>query len=399
MIASRVLPLIIACCLLALSVVMASAQDQPLRELAIAFVDRSGDGFYQAAPAYAGLYRPEHFSPLPAAELAIKDGAAAARARGLRLSLLRTSLGEAEDAASSLRQLAKSHGVVAAILDLPGGEAAQVARALAADPMLLFNARHRDDGLRSQTCQTRLLHTLPSWSMLHDALAQRLLELDWRRILVLRGPNAEDQALATSFVAAAKKFGLRIVETRDFVAGNDPRKRDQINIRLLTGGVDYDALFVADALGDFARTVPFNTVKPRPVVGSAGLEPSAWHAFWERHGGPQLNRRFFRSAGRRMQDEDWATWVAIRATLDAASAASEPSAPAMFEVLLNPDLKIELYKGAPGSFRAWSHQLRQPILVATHDAVVAVAPVDGALHQKNNLDTLGVDEPEFRCGG
>jgi hypothetical protein len=23
--------------------------------------------------------------------------------------------------------------------------------------------------------------------------------------------------------------------------------------------------------------------------------------------------------------------------------------------------------------------------------------VEGALHQKNNLDTLGVDEPEFRC--
>src|SRR5215475_9033016 len=101
MIASRVLPLMLACCLLAISVVMACAQDQPVRELAIAFVDRSGDGFYQAAPAYAGLYRPEHFSPFPAAELAIKDGAAAARARGLRLSLLRTSLGEAEDAASS----------------------------------------------------------------------------------------------------------------------------------------------------------------------------------------------------------------------------------------------------------------------------------------------------------
>ena len=100
-----------------------------------------------------------------------------------------------------------------------------------------------------------------------------------------------------------------------------------------------------------------------------------------------------------MQEEDWATWIAVRATLDAAVAASELSATALFEALLNPELKIELYKGAPGSFRIWSRQLRQPILLATHDAVVAVAPVDGALHQKNNLDTLGVDEPEFRCDG
>src|SRR6185295_9855898 len=129
----------------------------------------------------------------------------------------------------------------------------QLAKSLADEPLILFNPRHRDDGRRPLTCRTRLLHTLPSWSMLHDGLAQRLLELDWQRIFVLRGPQAEDKALAASFLAAARKFGLRIVETRDFVAGNDPRKRDQINIKLLTGGSDYDALFVADALGDFAR--------------------------------------------------------------------------------------------------------------------------------------------------
>ena len=100
-----------------------------------------------------------------------------------------------------------------------------------------------------------------------------------------------------------------------------------------------------------------------------------------------------------MTDEDWATWVAMRATLDAAAGIAEPSAAGIFEALIAPEMKIELYKGAPGSFRSWSRQLRQPILLGTHDAVVALAPVEGALHQKNNLDTLGADEPEFRCGG
>jgi ABC transporter substrate binding protein (PQQ-dependent alcohol dehydrogenase system) len=374
------------------------AQAQAAGELAIVFVDRTGDSLYQGAPGYAGLYRREHFSPFAAAELAVKDSAAAARARGLNLSLLRKSLMETEDAASALRTLAQAQGVRAAILDLPAEEMLQVAKSMSDDPLILFNARHRDDALRSLACRARLLHTLPSWSMLHDALAQRLLELDWRRILVLRGPQPEDKALAASFLGSARKFGLRIVEVRDFVAGNDPRKRDQINIRLLTGGIDYDALFVADAIGDFARAVPFNTTKPRPVVGSAGLEPFPWHPYWERHGAPQLNRRFFRSTGRRMADEDWATWIAVRATLDAAVIASDLSAGAIYAALLSADLKIELYKGAPGSFRSWSHQLRQPILLGTHDAVLALTPVEAALHQKNNLDTLGVDEPEFRCG-
>jgi ABC transporter substrate binding protein (PQQ-dependent alcohol dehydrogenase system) len=398
MIASRVLIATLACWTLHLSLASAQAQEQALREVAIAFIERNGDPLYQSTPGYAGLYRPEHFSPFPAAELAIKDAAAAARARGLRLLLLRQALPPEEDAAGALRRLAQRSGVLAAIVDLPANEMLQLAQGMAGEPLILFNARHRDDGLRSQTCRTRLLHTLPSWSMLHDGLAQRLLELDWRRILLLRGPLAEDKALATSFLASAKKFGLRMLEVRDFVAGNDPRKRDQINIKLLTSGVDYDVLFVADALGDFARTVPFNTSKPRPVVGSAGLEASSWHPYWERYGAPQLNRRFFRLAGRRMSDEDWATWIAVRATLDAAAGGSDLSAQAIYAALLNPDLKIELYKGAAGSFRVWSHQLRQPILLGTHDAVVGVAPVEGALHQKNNLDTLGVDEPEFRCG-
>jgi ABC transporter substrate binding protein (PQQ-dependent alcohol dehydrogenase system) len=401
MIVSHTRAATLACWILTLlgSLTITRAEQPPVRELAIAFLDRNGDAQYQASAGYAGLYRPEHFSPFPAAELAIKDGAASARARGLKLLLLRKSLAADEDAAASLRMLVQSNAVMAAIIDLPLEEMVRLAKTVASDPIVLFNARHRDDDLRLQTCRTRLLHTLPSWSMLHDALAQRLLELDWRRIFVLRGPLAEDRALAASFLASAKKFGLRIVEVRDFVAGNDPRKRDQINIKLLTGGIDYDALFVADALGDFARTVPFNTAKPRPVVGSAGLEPSPWHPYWERYGAPQLNRRFFRLVGRRMSDEDWATWVAVRATLDAAVAHSELSGKALLEVLLDPELKVELYKGAPGSFRSWSHQLRQPILLGTHDAVVGFAPVEGALHQKNNLDTLGVDEPEFRCGG
>src|SRR5262245_22091073 len=401
MIVSRARAAALACWILTLlaPLTIARAEQPPARELAIAFLDRNGDAQYQASAGYAGLYRPEHFSPFPAAELAIKDAAASARARGLKLLLLRKSLTAEEDAAAALRLLLQSNAVMAAIIDLPHQEMLQLAKAVASDPVVLFNARHRDDELRLQTCRTRLLHTLPSRSMLHDALAQRLLELDWRRIFLLRGPLAEDRALAASFLASAKKFGLRIVEVRDFVAGNDPRKRDQINIKLLTGGIDYDALFVADALGDFARTVPFNTAKPRPVVGSAGLEPSPWHPYWERHGAPQLNRRFFRQVGRRMRDEDWATWVAVRATLDAAVAHAELSGKALLEALLDPELKVELYKGAPGSFRRWSHQLRQPILLGTHDAVVGLAPVEGALHQKNNLDTLGVDEPEFRCGG
>jgi ABC transporter substrate binding protein (PQQ-dependent alcohol dehydrogenase system) len=345
------------------------------------------------------LFRREHFSPFPAAQLAVEDGSSTARAAGLKLVLMRTTLAEGEDAVTGLRNLVQTRGLIAALLDLAVEDVGRVANNLGERSPVLFNARHRDDAMRLELCGARLLHTLPSWSMLHDGLAQALLALDWRRVLVLQGPLADDKWIANSFLASAKKFGLRVAGVRDFVAGNDPRKRDQINVRLLTGGAEYDAIFVADAVGDFARGVPFNTAKPRPVVGIGGLNPSAWHPYWERHGAPQLNRRFFRITGRPMTDEDWATWIAVRATLDAATRSSDLAPATVFTALLSQELRLELYKGAPGSFRPWSRQLRQPILLGTHDAVVVLAPVEGVLHQRNNLDTLGPDEPEFRCSG
>ena len=49
------------------------------------------------------------------------------------------------------------------------------------------------------------------------------------------------------------------------------------------------------------------------------------------------------------------------------------------------------------SFRNWNGQLRQPIPLVHPRALVALAPVEGFLHQRTELDTLGYDEPESPC--
>lgn len=373
------------------------APDAPAADARIAYLDRADDPDYRTRPTYAGLYRKAKASPYPAAELAIKDTAAAARAAGLDLVLEHKALKEGEDAAAAIRDLLKAGPIAAAVLDLPLGEVEAAANALAKDGPILLNARHREDELRIAACRSRLLHVLPSWSMYMDGLAQGLLAAGWRGVLVLRGPNEEDRRIASAFLASAKKFGLRIAATRDFVPGNDPRKRDQINVRLLTSNAEYDVVFVADATGDFARGVPFNTQKPRPVVGAAGLMAQAWHPFWERHGAPQLNRRFAKATGRQMTDEDWATWAGVRLIATALFDSREHDGAKLMAALTGPALRLELYKGVPGSIRPWSRQLRQTMLLATHDAVIGAAPVEGALHGKNHLDTLGPDESEFRC--
>ena len=60
-------------------------------------------------------------------------------------------------------------------------------------------------------------------------------------------------------------------------------------------------------------------------------------------------------------------------------------------------IELDGSKGVSMSFRPWDGQLRQPVLLATSDAVVDSAPGEGVLHPKNNLDTLGADAPEKLC--
>jgi ABC transporter substrate binding protein (PQQ-dependent alcohol dehydrogenase system) len=380
-----------------IAAVSAAAQSPEPAEIRIAYIERADDPAYRMPVSYAGVYRKARATPYPAAEMALKDTAAAARVAGLTLVLDRRQLGDGENAAQAVRHLTEGGHLVAAVLDLSLPEVEAAAKELAKDGPILINARHRDDALRFGACRTRLLHTLPSWSMYMDALAQGLTALGWRSVLILQGPSDDDRRIASAFLASTKKFSLRLVATRDFLAGNDPRQRDQTNVRLLTANVDYDVVFIADASGEFARTVPFNTQKPRPVVGSAGLAAHAWHPFWERHGAPQLNRRFAKEAGRAMTDEDWATWIGIRMIATAVIDFRVASGSRLMEAVTSPALRLELYKGVPGSVRPWSLQLRQTMLLATSDAVVGLAPVDGVLHHKNNLDTLGPDEPEFQC--
>ena len=55
------------------------------------------------------------------------------------------------------------------------------------------------------------------------------------------------------------------------------------------------------------------------------------------------------------------------------------------------------FKGRPLTYRGWNGQLRQPIAIAHPRALVAQAPLEGFLHQTNELDSLGLDRPESTC--
>jgi ABC transporter substrate binding protein (PQQ-dependent alcohol dehydrogenase system) len=230
-----------------------------------------------------------------------------------------------------------------------------------------------------------------------DALVQYLVARNWRDVIVLEGPLPADAAAAMAFARSAKKFGARVVAHQRFKPGTDPRERELNNPTLLTAmNRDYDAVFVADDAFDFARTLPYRTQRPRPVVGSIDLEPVAWHWTWEHNGAPQVQARFQkRTSGRHMEGADWAAWIAVKMIVQAALRTRSLDFRAQRDFILGGAFDGD--KGLAVSVRPWDHQLRQAMLLASPYAVIGTAPIEGALHRTNELDTLGDDAPESPC--
>lgn len=336
-----------------------------------------------------------------AAQIALDDSAIGLQGAGWLGARLVAE--EAADAASLpgafdalLRQGARH-----VVLELPAAGVAAVAAAARGKDVVLFNAAAPEDSLRAAQCAPHLFHTLPSHAMQMDALVQLLVVRKWTKAIVLHGPLDDatlpaNRLLLTAFQRSARRFGLKPLATKQFKLSNDPRERDLGNIRLLTSERDYDAVIVLDADGEFAREAPYRPVLPRPVLGSNGLTAQAWSAFYERHGAPQLSRRFQRKANRPMGSYDWASWVAARAAAEAAGAG--PRAPVAQQMRdLRSRVAVDGYKGQRLSFRAWDGQLRQPVMLVHGNGVADLAPIEGFLHPRSTLDTLGFDQPETGC--
>ncbi|MCG6860485.1 MAG: ABC transporter substrate-binding protein [Chromatiaceae bacterium] len=367
----------------------------PVAALTLGYIELEDDDRYEEA--YLDLRLPAKAlgRPFAAAEVAVKEGRFALKQVGDRIELERVDLREPEDLPAALDRL-YAEGVRFILLDLPHSLVARAADQLRGRDALLFNLTATEDDLR-RSCQAGLVHIAPSQAMLNDALAQYLVSRKWRKLLLLTGPSAADAVLRKSFDRSAKRFGLKIVAEKPFVLGKDPRQRAGNNVALLTGGPDQDVVVVLDATGEFARDVPYQVQRPRPVAGSAGLVADWWHWAWERHGAPQLNNRVSRKTGHLMRGQDWSAWAAVKLVVEAVLRTGSTDPSQLQAYIRGDQLVLDGFKGYPLNLRPWSNQLRQPIFLTTGNAVVARAPLAGFLHPQSDLDTLGLDEREVRC--
>ncbi|HEY4919273.1 MAG TPA: ABC transporter substrate-binding protein [Xanthobacteraceae bacterium] len=376
----------------------ASAQDTPPRRiLTIGYVEIAGDPRYAPVMGEDRILLKTRAHPYAGAEVSIDDAQALRRVLPVDFALARISVASAEEVAPAVVQALERRDIHLFLIDAPAAAFAPLAAAVRGRDALLFNVSAADDTLRRELCAPELIHTFPSLAMSMDALAQFLAARKWGNVIVLEGPLPADAQAAGAFERSAKKFGAHVVAHERFKPGTDPRERDQNNPTLLTAlNRDYDAVFVADDAFDFAREVPYRTQRPRPVVGSIDLAPVAWHWTWEHNGAPQVQARFqARAGGRHMEGADWAAWIAVKMIVQAALRTRATDVKPLRDFILGGAFDGD--KGVAVSVRPWDHQLRQAMLLASPYAVVASAPVEGALHRLDDLDTLGDDAPETPC--
>ena len=344
--------------------------------------------------------RPDNLG-LAGARLATQDNATTGRFMGLEFETTEHTVPPGEAVATLEEIMAGGTRFVVTLAD------AQTTLALAdaaGEDAVLFNAQARDTRLRDGDCRANTLHVAPSRAMLADALAQFLLVKRWDEWLLVHGSNPRDVKMGEAYARAAEKFGAEVVETMVFEDTGGARRGDSSHVLVqkqiplfIQEAEDHEIVVAADESEYFAGHLPYHTWEPRPVAGSAGLEPVSWHPGFESYGGTQFQTRFEKLAGRRARQRDYQAWMALRALGEAAVRTKSAEMAELRDYMLGGDFALAAFKGQPLTFRAWNNQLRQPVLLTHDDLLVSISPQEKFLHQRSRLDSLGLDKPESAC--
>ncbi|WP_286238450.1 ABC transporter substrate-binding protein [Neptuniibacter halophilus] len=360
-------------------------------EISINYLQQEVD----SGPVLSNILPEPEDSGLRGAELGIKDSNTTGRFLKQKYLLNSISSDQADELVKQATELYQS-GQRFFVINSRADTLQKITAALGPEA-LIFNAGSADDRLRKESCDSRVLHTLPSRAMLNDALAQWLKAKRLSKVLIITGPTDEDKAYSAAFKRAAKRFGIKTVAEKEWSFDTDLRRTAQKELPLFTQGKEYDVVFVADERGDFGEYVLYNTWLPRPVVGTQGLSPVAWHRVVEQWGAAQLQSRFDKLTGRWMTSKDYAAWAGVRSVAEAVTRTGKADSTTVSGYIHSDQFELAGFKGRKLNYREWNGQLRQPIPLVHPRSLVSQSPQEGFLHPSNELDTLGFDKSEVKC--
>lgn len=333
---------------------------------------------------------------LAGAELGLSDNATTGRFLGHNYALSTRVVAPGGNFLAQAREALAETGLL--VVNAPAEQLLALADLPEAKDAMIFNAAAQDVALRGADCRVNLLHTIGSYAMRADGLAQLMRKKGWSNWALIAGSHPADAAFAEALRGAARKYGLKITGEKTWSFDADLRRNAAQEVPAFTQDLEaHDVLVVADELGDFGRYILYNTWDPRPVAGSEGVAPRTWSAVVEQWGAAQLQSRFWKGSERQMRSEDYAAWAAVRTIGEAVTRTGSAEVATLRDYILSDDFELAGFKGRALSFRKWNGQLRQPMPLVHPRALVAQAPLEGFLHQTSELDTLGLDAPESAC--
>lgn len=306
--------------------------------------------------------------------------------------------------------VAKAKALLAAgnryfIADLEPDDLLAVADLPEAKDAIILNIRSSATRLRQEECRKNVFHIIPDYAMRADALAQYLILKKWPNWYVMRRDTPEDQDYLAQVQRAAKRFGGKIVEDHLYDLPPGARNLDsghqqiQAQMALETErSPDHDVVWAINSDDDFGDYLMYRTTRPRPVVGTQGLQATAWDKSYTESGGMRFQRAIPRIANRPPVERDYTAWLALRTLSESAQKSGSVEPDTVKAYMLSDDFRLEAFKGQALSFRTWDHQMRQPVILGGGTRVpVGTSPQEGFLHPKHLTDTLGFDEPETKC--
>ena len=291
------------------------------------------------------------------------------------------------------------------IADLEPDDLLAVADLPEAKDALIMNIRSSATKLRQEECRSNVFHIIPDYAMRADAIAQYMIWKKWPKWYVLRRDTEKDQDYAAQVNRSAARYGGKVVEEQLYRLPPGARNLDsgfqqvQQQIPMETESApNHDVLWVINSDDDFGDYLMYRTALPRPVVGTQGLQATAWDKSYTESGGMHFQNAIPRLADRPPVERDYTAWLGFRALADAAMKSGSVKPKGVKKYMLSDDFKLEAFKGQALSFRDWDHQMRQPIILGGGTRVpVTTSPQEGFLHPTYLTDTLGFDKPESKC--
>ncbi len=338
------------------------------------------------------------------ARLMLKEASQAGTFVGHSFELIEVIVPEDGDVVAKAKELLAA-GERFIIADLEPADLVAVADLSDAKDAVIMNIRSSATALRQEQCRINVFHVIPDYAMRADAIAQYLIWKKWPRWFVIRRDTPEDQDYLAQVKRSAARFGGKIVTEKLYALPPGARNLDsghqqiQAQIPMETQEAsDHDVVWVINSDDDFGDYLMYRTDLPRPVVGTQGLQATAWDKSYTESGGMHFQNAIPRLAKRPPVERDYTAWLAFRSLADSAMKSGKVSPQEVRAYMLSDAFKLEGFKGLAMSFRTWDHQLRQPIILGGGTRVpVTTSPQEGFLHPTNLTDTLGFDAPETKC--